>query len=82
MSFELSGSALQGSGSVTGFTNFVSVPLSLTGTRTADTLDITYMRPDKSQMHFVGHYILSGQVITGVLSGGEFNSVTAQFKNH
>src|SRR5450755_2797096 len=57
MNFERTGDTVQGSGTVAGFTNFNVVQLSLSGTRIADTLDITYVRPDATRLHFLGHYV-------------------------
>ena len=79
------GSALTGTGALASLIDPGSrEDLTLSGTRTADTVQITYRRPDGSTFQFAGWYIArgpEGPTIVGALDGGEFNRLAVTFRN-
>ena len=78
------GTALTGTGALASLTDPGSrEDLTLSGTRTADTVQITYRRSDGSTFQFAGRYIAQGPepAIVGALNGGEFNRLTVTFLN-
>lgn len=54
-------------------------PLTLTGTRVADTVDITFLRGDADPFRFVGWYLARG-TLDGKLDGGEFVDRSISFR--
>ena len=55
-------------------------PLTITGTRTADTLDIHYQRGQAAPLRFQGWYTLNGTLLAGTLHGGAFNQQAVTFR--
>lgn len=80
MRLEQNGGELNG----TALLSYINAPtgesLTLTGTRLADTLEITYRRQDGPAFGFRGWYIAGGAVITGRLDGAEFDDVALSFR--
>jgi hypothetical protein len=78
--FSRNGSQLTGTGSLSDLDGPAGEPLTLTGTRTGDTLDITMQREVQPSLHFRGWYT-SLITLSGVLDGAEFDRMNVVFKN-
>jgi hypothetical protein len=78
--FTKNGSQLAGTGSLSDLDGPAAEPLTLTGTRTGDTLDLTLQREVQPSLHFRGWYT-SLVTLSGVLDGAEFDQMNVVFKN-
>jgi hypothetical protein len=78
--FTRNGTQLTGTGSLTDLDGPAGEPLTLTGTRTGDTLDMTLQREVQPSLHFRGWYT-SLITLSGVLDGAEFDRMNVVFKN-
>jgi hypothetical protein len=78
MTFRRNGTELTGSGTLAALTNVGGETLTLTGTRTTDSLTVTFRRNVGNSFRFAGRYI--GPGITGVLDGAEFVQVNVSFR--
>jgi hypothetical protein len=78
--FTRNGSQLTGTGSLTDLDGPAGEPLTLQGTRTGDTLDISMQRVVQPPLHFRGWYT-SLITLSGVLDGAEFDQMNVVFKN-
>ena len=79
MTLERSGSEVTGTASLASLTNPGSEPLTLTGTRLADSLRITYRRQGGDPFTFSGRYV--GPGLGGVLHGAEFVQLAVAFRS-
>ena len=74
------GSALTGFGSLADLHASLGDPLTLSGVRYADTVDITYTRSAGGPFRFVGWYTSRG-TIDGKLDGAEFVREAVSFRD-
>jgi len=72
-------SELNGTGFLAPLNSSASESLVLSGTRIADTLDITFQRQVGEPFRFTG-YLTAQKTLLGVLDGAEFARLTVQFK--
>ena len=72
------GATVRGTGTLASLTNPGGEPLTLTGTRTADSLRVLYTRQSGDPFRFVGRY--AGLGIVGTLDGAEFVQVAISFR--
>lgn len=72
------GEEVSGSGSLSSLTSPGAEALTVTGTRRADTLRVTYRRQAAESFRFVGRY--SGMGLAGVLDGAEFQGLPVAFR--
>jgi hypothetical protein len=80
MHFTQHGSDLTGTGLLVDVHATLGDPLTLTGVRYADTLDITYRRSVGDPFRFVGWYTFRG-TIEGTLDGAEFKREAVTFRD-
>jgi hypothetical protein len=79
MTLQRSGSAVSGTGTLASLTNPGGAALTVTGTRHADSLSVSYHRPPGDAFRFDGRY--TGQGLVGVLDGAEFVRVAVSFRS-
>ena len=79
MTIQVRGADVSGTGTLAALTNPGGEPLTLTGTRRADSLSITYRRQTADPFHLVGRY--TGPGIVGVLDGAEFVQASVSFRS-
>ena len=72
------GTSVRGTGTLASLTNPGGESLTLTGTRTADSLRVFYTRQTGDPFRFVGRY--AGLGIVGTLDGAEFVQVAVSFR--
>ena len=73
------GDELNGEGFLSSYNSPAVEPLTLTGTRMADTVDITFLRGDADPFRFTGWYLARG-TLDGRLDGGGFLNQTISFR--
>ena len=73
------GDELNGEGFLSYYNSPAVEPLTLTGTRVADTVDITFLRGDAVPFRFVGWYLARG-TLDGKLDGGAFVNRAISFR--
>jgi hypothetical protein len=73
------GEELNGQGFLSYYNSPAVEPLTLTGTRVADTVDITYRRENAESFRFVGWYMARG-TLDGKLDGAEFVNQSISFR--
>ena len=73
------GDELNGEGFLSSLNSPAVEPLTLTGTRVADTVDITFRRGDADPFRFVGWYLARG-TLDGKLDGGGFVNQSVSFR--
>ena len=73
------GDELNGQGFLSAYNSPAVEPLTLTGIRTADTVNITFLRADAVPFRFVGWYLARG-TLDGKLDGGEFVNRSISFR--
>ena len=73
------GDELNGEGFLSSYNSPAVEPLTLTGIRTADTVNITFLRGDATPFRFVGWYLARG-TLDGKLDGGEFVNRSISFR--
>lgn len=78
MTFQRHGMEVSGTGTLGNLTNPGSEPLTLTGTRSDDSLKITYRRQGADAFRFRGRY--TGPGLEGVLDGAEFVELSVAFR--
>ena len=78
MQLTRNGTTVSGSGTLASLTNPGGETLTLAGTRSADSLRITYGRASAEPFRFVGRY--AGPGLEGVLDGAEFVQVRVAFR--
>ena len=79
MTLERRDSDVTGTGTLASLTNPGGESLTITGTRRADSLSVTYRRQSADPFRFVGRY--TGPGIVGVLHGAEFVQVAVSFRS-
>lgn len=79
MTLVRSGGELNGEGFLSSYNSPAVEPLTLTGTRTADTVNITFLRGDAVPFRFNGWYLANG-TLGGRLDGGEFVNQNVSFR--
>jgi hypothetical protein len=73
------GDELNGQGFLSYYNSPAVEPLTLTGTRVADTVAITFLRGDGDPFRFNGWYLARG-TLDGKLDGGEFVNLSISFR--
>jgi hypothetical protein len=73
------GDELNGEGFLSYLNSPAVEPLTLTGTRVADTVDVTFLRGGADPFRFVGWYLARG-TLDGKLDGGEFVNQSISFR--
>lgn len=79
MTLVRNGSELNGQGFLSHYNSPAVEPLTLTGTRVADTVDITYHRDNAEPFRFTGWYLARG-TLDGKLDGGGFVNQSISFR--
>lgn len=79
MTLRRRGPEVSGTATLASLTGPGGEPLTLTGTRDADSLRITYRREIGDPFRFIGRY--TGPGITGILDGAEFVQVAVAFRS-
>jgi len=78
MTFQRHGSEISGTATLASLTNPGGEALTLTGTRSDDSLKITYRRQSADAFRFRGRY--AGPGLVGVLDGAEFVELSVAFR--
>ena len=73
---------LAGTGLLGALTSPGGEGLTFSGTRRADTLDITYVRVTGGSFHFAGWFVAGHAGIAGTLNGGEFVNQSVSFRRY
>ena len=78
MAFTIRSGSVSGTGSLSHLTNNVSEPLTVSGTRTPDSLSVAFAHGQDLRFTFGGSYGTSS--LQGILHGSEFDSVAVLFR--
>ncbi|MEP6618488.1 MAG: hypothetical protein ABJE47_04205 [bacterium] len=73
------GTAISGTARLDELKTVGSESMTVAGTRTADTITVTFQRASKTPFTFSGWYVSAGTVLKGTLNGAEFDHVAASF---
>lgn len=79
MTIRIRDSEVTGTGSLSSLTNPGGDALTITGTRRADSLLVTFQRQRVDPFHFTGRYVGAG--LSGVLDGAEFVQLSVSFRS-
>ena len=80
MTLDFHGSEITGTGLLAPLGSPGGDQLTITGARTADTLDLHYQRGQADPLRFQGWYTLHRTILAGTLDGGGFNQRAVSFR--